>query len=60
MGGDVPKQYLQLLGQPLMAHAVNVLGTCIGGVMVALHPEDGWYESVEPHLNRSTVGAPME
>lgn len=52
MGGDVPKQYLQLLGQPLMAHTLNVLGTHprISGVMVALHPEDGWYESVEPHL----------
>ena len=52
MGGQVPKQYLQLHGQPLMAHTLNVLGTHprISGVMVALHPEDGWYETVEPHL----------
>jgi len=47
-GGDVPKQYLDLLGEPLIAHALRALLSHpqVQGVMVALAADDvrwpGW------------------
>ncbi|KIQ98170.1 2-C-methyl-D-erythritol 4-phosphate cytidylyltransferase [Lysobacter sp. A03] len=47
-GGDVPKQYLQIAGQPLIAHALDALLSHprIAGAMVALAADDrhwpGW------------------
>lgn len=47
-GGDVPKQYLEIAGRPLIAHALDALLSHprIGGAMVALSADDarwpGW------------------
>lgn len=47
-GGDVPKQYLQIAGQPLIAHALDALLSHpqVAGAMVALAADDrhwpGW------------------
>lgn len=47
-GGDVPKQYLEVAGQPLLAHALDVLlaHPQVTGAMVALAADDprwpGW------------------
>ncbi|MFD0740427.1 2-C-methyl-D-erythritol 4-phosphate cytidylyltransferase [Lysobacter koreensis] len=49
-GGDIPKQYLQAAGQPLIAHALDALlaHPRVAGAMVALAPDDplwpGWTE----------------
>ena len=49
-GGDVPKQYLDVAGQPVIAHALDALlaHPAVGGAMVALAPHDahwpGWTE----------------
>lgn len=42
MGRELPKQYLLLAGQPMIAHAVNTLCACpdIATVFVVLAPED--------------------
>lgn len=42
MGGDCPKQYLSLLGKPLIWHALQVLGAMpsIERVFVVLAPDD--------------------
>ena len=41
-GGDVPKQYLEIAGRPLIAHALDALLSHprIGGAMVALASDD--------------------
>ena len=47
-GGDVPKQYLEVAGRPLIAHALQALlaHPRVAGAMVALSPDDarwpGW------------------
>jgi len=49
-GGDIPKQYLEVAGQPLIAHALDALlaHPQIAGAMVALAADDprwpGWTE----------------
>ena len=49
-GGDVPKQYLEIAGQPLIAHALDALLSHprVAGAMVALSVDDmrwpGWNE----------------
>ena len=49
-GGDVPKQYLDVAGQPLIAHALDALlaHPAVEGAMVALAADDahwpGWAE----------------
>lgn len=49
-GGDIPKQYLEVAGQPLIAHALDALLTHprVAGAMVALAADDphwpGWAE----------------
>ena len=42
MGGDLPKQYLQVAGATLLEHSLRVLLDCaqISGVVVALHADD--------------------
>lgn len=42
MGNDLPKQYLPLAGQPMIAHALNTLCACseITTVFVVLAPDD--------------------
>lgn len=47
-GGELPKQYVEVAGRPLLAHALHALGShpAVDGVMVALAPGDdrwpGW------------------
>lgn len=49
-GGDVPKQYLEVAGRPLIAHALQALlaHPRVAGAMVALSPDDarwpGWMQ----------------
>lgn len=42
MGGELPKQYLQIAGATLLEHSLRALlgCACIAGVVVALHPQD--------------------
>ena len=42
MGGDTPKQYLQVAGATVLEHSLGALLECaeIAAVVVALHPED--------------------
>ncbi|QOY63418.1 2-C-methyl-D-erythritol 4-phosphate cytidylyltransferase [Lysobacter sp. H21R4] len=44
-GGDVPKQYLQIAGQPLIAHALDALLSHpeVAGAMVALAADDRYW-----------------
>jgi len=46
MGGDIPKQYLDLAGKPVLAHAVDALAAhpTVAGVTVALAPDDHRFE----------------
>lgn len=42
MGGELPKQYLEVAGATLLEHSLRALLGCaqLAGVVVALHPED--------------------
>jgi len=42
MGGELPKQYLEIAGATLLEHSLRALLCCeqLVGVVVALHPED--------------------
>lgn len=63
MGGDVPKQYLQLAGRPVIEHTIEriLLHPRIDGVYVALGEQDGWWPDTEfarhPDLVRVAGGA---
>jgi len=48
MEQDLPKQYLPLAGQPMIAHALDTLCTCpeITTVFVVLAPEDTLFHSL--------------
>ncbi|MDG4597008.1 MAG: 2-C-methyl-D-erythritol 4-phosphate cytidylyltransferase [Candidatus Contendobacter sp.] len=48
MGSTVPKQYLPLVGRPVIAHALATLlnHPRIGGVVVAIGAEDEWWPTV--------------
>ncbi len=50
MGGELPKQYLPLLGRPLIAHTLSRLGNHyrVQGLVVALSAEDEYWPSVVP------------
>ena len=43
MGGDLPKQYIEVAGATIFEHSLRALLACgqITAVVVALHPEDG-------------------
>ncbi len=47
MGGDFPKQYLQLHGRTIIEHTLDGLlaQPQLAGIYVALSPDDGWWES---------------
>ncbi|MGQ4659899.1 2-C-methyl-D-erythritol 4-phosphate cytidylyltransferase [Lysobacter sp. F6437] len=61
-GGDVPKQYLEAAGQPLIAHALDALlaHPGVAGAMVALAADDphwpGWTEFHGKPVLRCTGG----
>lgn len=63
MGGDLPKQYLELAGQPLLQWTLQALLACerIEGCAVALAIADNWQESVpllsDPRVQRCVGGA---
>ena len=40
MGGDVPKQWRMLAGQPVLAHTIDAFVGQVDRVVVAIHPED--------------------
>lgn len=48
-GSDVPKQYLQISGQPLIHYTLAALCRCerIDRVWVVLSPEDQWWDTYE-------------
>ena len=56
-GSDVPKQYLNLAGRPLIHHALAALCACerIEGVWVVLSPGDEWWGS----FDWSSLGAKL-
>ena len=45
-GASIPKQYLPLLGKPVLQHAIDRLALSFPGstICVALAPEDRWFE----------------
>lgn len=63
MGANIPKQYLELDGRPVIDHTVEriLLHPRIDGVYVALGKDDGWWEDTEfaghPDLVRVEGGA---
>jgi len=62
MGGQVPKQYLQLLGKPVLQHTLERLLSVseFQAVAVALGPEDGYWAdlaiSTNPRILRAAGG----
>lgn len=60
-GAHSPKQYLQLLGKPLMWHTLSVLAAvpAITRVVVVISPEDEWFDGFDwaiPKLEVLRVG----
>ncbi|MCL6263768.1 2-C-methyl-D-erythritol 4-phosphate cytidylyltransferase [Craterilacuibacter sp. RT1T] len=60
-GAPSPKQYLQLLGKPLMWHTLSVLAAvpAMTRVVVVISPEDDWFDSFDwdiPKLEVLRVG----
>lgn len=51
MGADCPKQYLPLLGHPLLWHTLHALGQVgeIREICVVLSPADEWWETFDWH-----------
>lgn len=48
MGSEIPKQYLPLLGKPVLQHTIERLLSVeeLSGIAVALHPEDRYWPSL--------------
>ncbi|QEL64895.1 2-C-methyl-D-erythritol 4-phosphate cytidylyltransferase [Oryzomicrobium terrae] len=57
-GSETPKQYLPLLGRPLLYHTLAVLCACsaIDRVIVVLAPDDSWWGAFE----WTSLGAKLE
>jgi 2-C-methyl-D-erythritol 4-phosphate cytidylyltransferase len=57
-GSEKPKQYLDLLGRPLIFHTLNALTACpdIERVWVVLAPDDPWW----PRFDWSELGPKLE
>jgi 2-C-methyl-D-erythritol 4-phosphate cytidylyltransferase len=64
MGGERPKQYLELAGLPVLAHVLHRFARLSGvaALVVALHPEDQYWDSLKkpPHLKLRTVDGGAE
>jgi 2-C-methyl-D-erythritol 4-phosphate cytidylyltransferase len=61
MQSTLPKQYLPLAGQPVLAHTLNRLTThpLIQQVVVALHPQDEYWSTLtltHPHKVSTVIG----
>ena len=52
MGSSIPKQYLPLVGRPVIAHALATLldHPRIAGMVVAIGAEDEWWPMVAAEL----------
>ena len=48
MGGDIPKQYLPVMGKPVLQHTLDRLLSveCLQGIQVALGSEDGYWQDL--------------
>jgi len=59
MGGEIPKQYLPLLGRPVIAHTLARLCNHprISGVVVALATDDRWWPEIRTQLTRPPLVA---
>jgi 2-C-methyl-D-erythritol 4-phosphate cytidylyltransferase len=59
MGSEIPKQYLPLLGRPIIAHTLERLCNHprISGVMVALAADDRWWPEIQTQLTRPPLVA---
>ena len=57
MGGDIPKQYLPLLGRPIIAHTLARLCNHprISGVVVVLAADDPWWPEIRPACARAPL-----
>jgi len=64
MGADVPKQYLELQGKPILAHTIERLAALpgVGGIMLALSEGDPWWPRlcVEPGVPLWTCAGGVE
>lgn len=60
MGDETPKQYLSLLGRPVIAHTLERLCNHrrISGVVVALAREDHWWGDVRTDAAQPPITAP--
>ncbi|SMC28770.1 2-C-methyl-D-erythritol 4-phosphate cytidylyltransferase [Andreprevotia lacus DSM 23236] len=49
MGGALPKQYLDLLGKPLIWHTLHALHAVpeLARIVVVLSPDDGWWDGYD-------------
>lgn len=59
MGSETPKQYLSLLGRPIIAHTLERLCNHprISGVMVALAADDRWWPEIQMQFTRPPLVA---
>ena len=63
MGGELPKQYLELAGAPLLEHSLQALLRCesVAAVAVVLHPDDRRADALpamaDPRVRRAAGGA---
>jgi 2-C-methyl-D-erythritol 4-phosphate cytidylyltransferase/2-C-methyl-D-erythritol 2,4-cyclodiphosphate synthase len=55
-GGDTPKQYLMLLGKPVLQHVIERLAPAFDEsvIHIALSPEDRWFDAMVRH-NSSVI-----
>ncbi len=57
MGGEIPKQYLELNGRPIILHTLErLLGhPSVRGVVVALSRHDGWWEHLDTRYDKPVL-----
>ena len=50
-GGSLPKQYLMLLGKPVLQHVIERLAASFDQsiIHIGLSPEDRWFDSMIRH-----------
>ena len=56
-GGEVPKQYLQVGGRPLLAYTLDALlaHPAVAGVVVALAADDPWWPGWSDHAGKPVI-----
>ncbi len=60
MQSDIPKQYLSLAGEPILAHTINRLLSfdCIHGLVISLQTNDEEWEKLSIHSEKPVLRAP--